>query len=72
MNAYDTLAMRLKRLRKRQHLTQADLAKKAGLTRGYIARLETGRHDPPLSTLVTLAEALKTSVDKLLRPEGRR
>ncbi len=47
-------------------MTQAELAKRAGLTRGYIARLETGRHDPALSTLEKLAKALRVSVARLL------
>jgi len=36
------------------------------VTREYIARLETGRHDPPLSTLERLAKALKVKVGRLL------
>jgi putative transcriptional regulator len=60
------LVMRLKALRAKQSLSQADLAKKAGLTREYIARLETGRHDPSLSVLISLAKALKVKVEELL------
>ncbi len=67
MTHRERLAVRLKRLRKaRHHMTQAELAKRAGLTRGYIARLETGRHDPALSTLEKLAKALRVSVARLL------
>ena len=33
---------------------------------GYVARLEQGRHDPPLSTLVKLATALKVTVAELV------
>ncbi len=58
--------MRLKRLRAARKMSQADLAAKVGLTREYIARLETGHHDPPLSTLEALAKALKVKVGKLL------
>jgi transcriptional regulator with XRE-family HTH domain len=47
-------------------MSQADLAEKVGLSREYIARLETGHHDPPLSTLQTLAKALKVTVGKLV------
>ena len=60
------LAMRLRQLRKVKELTQEDLARKAGVTLGYIARLETGRHDPKLSTLRKLAKALGVSVAELL------
>ena len=67
MAPVERLAMRLKRLRKaRNNMTQEELAKRAGLTRGYVARLETGRHDPALSTLEKLAKALRVKVAKLL------
>jgi len=32
----------------------------------YIGRLETGRHDPQLSTLTKLAKALKVRVGELI------
>ncbi len=60
------LAMRLKQLRKQRGLTQAQLAKKMGLSHGYLARLEIGMHDPPLSTLGKLAKALKVTVAELV------
>ena len=60
------LPMRLKQVRAKRKLSQADLAAKVGLSREYIARLETGHHDPPLSTLMRLAKALKVKVGKLL------
>ena len=58
--------MRLKKLREARGLTQEQLAEKAGVSRAYLARLEIGRHDPPLSTLEKLAKALKVKVGKLL------
>lgn len=58
--------MKLKALRRKRGLTQAALAAKAGFTREYVARLETGRHDPPISTLRRLAKALGVPVAKML------
>ena len=58
--------MKLKWLRTQRKMSQADLAAKADLSREYVARLETGHHDPPLSTLQRLAKALKVKVTKLL------
>lgn len=58
--------MKIKQLREQKRLTQEALAEKAGLSLGYIARLEIGRHDPSLSTLVKLAKALKVKVTELL------
>ena len=60
------VAARIKKLREERHMTQEDLAVKAGVSRGYLARVETGRHEPTLSTLEKLAKALKVKVGKLL------
>jgi transcriptional regulator with XRE-family HTH domain len=60
------LAMKLKALRKRQGITQAELAFKARLSPGYVARLEIGRHEPTLTTLRKLARVLKVKVADLL------
>jgi transcriptional regulator with XRE-family HTH domain len=61
------LSTRLKQLRHERGLTQADLAKGAGVTLSYIGRLEIGMHDPQLSTLRKLAKALKVPVADLLK-----
>ena len=60
------LAKRLKQLRAERGITQAVLARRAGVTLSYIGRLETGRHDPQLSTLNKLANALKVRVGELV------
>ena len=60
------MATRVKRLRDSQGMTQETLAMKAGLSRGYLARLETARQDPTLSTLEKLAKALGVRVARLL------
>ena len=48
-------------------MTQEQLADKAGISRTYLARLETARHDPTLSMLEKIAKALKVDVAKLLK-----
>jgi transcriptional regulator with XRE-family HTH domain len=47
-------------------MTREMLARKTGLSHGYIARLEIGRHEPTLTTLMKLAKALKVKVAALL------
>ena len=59
-------AMRLKQLRQQRKLTQAALAKKMHFSVSYMARLEQGLHDPPLSTVEKLAKALKVTVGELV------
>jgi transcriptional regulator with XRE-family HTH domain len=61
------LAMRLKQLREERALTQERLAKRSGVSHGYLARLEIGMHDPSLSTLAKLAKALKVTVAELVQ-----
>jgi transcriptional regulator with XRE-family HTH domain len=63
----EKLAMRLKRLREHRGFTQQQLAKKSGMSHGYLARLELGMHDPSLSTLAKLAKALRVPVTTLLK-----
>jgi len=47
-------------------MSQAALAKRAGLTREYVNKLEAGKQDPSLSTLNALAKALGVPVAALL------
>ncbi len=61
------LAMKIKALRERREMTQQELAHKARLSVGYLARLEIGRHEPTLTTLRKLARALGVPVAELLR-----
>jgi len=58
--------MRLKTLREARGLTQEELAAKVGVSRAYLARLEMGRHDPPLSRLRKLARALRVKIAQLV------
>jgi transcriptional regulator with XRE-family HTH domain len=60
------LGMKVRALRDKRALTQEVLAKKAGISRGYLARVETGRHEPTLTMLRKLAQALRVPVTALL------
>ncbi len=57
---------RLAVLRKRRGLSQRGLAKLAKVSHVTIARLETEKFDPRLSTLRQLAKVLKVKVRDLL------
>lgn len=72
------IGMRIKRLRRKHHLTQAQLADLVGVHRVYIARLETpdgaaDHRSPSLALLEKLARVFKCSVGDLLgeRPRKR-
>lgn len=60
------MAQRLKALRAERGLSQQALARKARISRGYLARLETARQDPTLSMIERLAKALGVPVTALL------
>ncbi len=62
----------LKRIRQEKGLTQDALAKKAGISRVYLAQLEGSAKKPPIrtpsmATLERLAKALKVKVGDLLK-----
>ena len=58
--------MKLKKLREAKDMSQATLAKKAGITREYVNKLEAGRYDPTVGVLQRLARALGVAVTELL------
>ena len=59
--------MRLKQVREAKGWSQERLAGTVGVSREYIARLETGKHDPPLSRVEQLAKALRVPIERLLK-----
>ena len=61
------MGAKVRRLRQAKGISQADLAKRAGLTRVYVTRLEAGRQDPSLSTINALARPLGVPVTELLK-----
>ncbi|RAJ75022.1 helix-turn-helix protein [Chitinophaga dinghuensis] len=56
----------LKKIRKEKNLTQVDVAFEADLEPSYMTRLENGRSEPSLSTVLILAKALDVEVNVLL------
>jgi transcriptional regulator with XRE-family HTH domain len=56
----------LKRIRARRKMTQAALAKAAGVHRIYVAQIEGGAKIPSIATLEKLAKALGVKVGRLL------
>ena len=59
----DGFAGRLKQLREKAGLTQEQLAKQAGLSKGGIANLEQGIRAPAWETVQALASALGVSCE---------
>ena len=63
------LAENLQRQRLARYLSQADLARKAGVHKATILRIEKGGYVPQLRTIRALAEALDVQPDQLVSPE---
>lgn len=64
----ESLGALLRRLRREQKLTQAELAEAIGVDESYISKIETGRlnYTPSQETLRLLAQILKTDPLQLL------
>lgn len=62
-------AERLRTARRTVGLTQKELAEKAHLSEGYVARLEAGDTSPGLDLMSRLAAALTVPLTDLLPPE---
>jgi len=58
---YDAL-ITLKETRKKLGLTQEEVAQKAHLPRTSITKIESGKHNPTLSTLMSIASALNKTL----------
>lgn len=57
---------RIKKFRKEKGLTQVKLAEMAGISRSYLADVESDRYNPSLSTLLDVALALNVPASCLL------
>ncbi|MFK7989241.1 MAG: helix-turn-helix domain-containing protein [Sandaracinaceae bacterium] len=60
------LGQRIRELRLAAGLTQAELARRTGIHRPNIARVEAGRHTPSLETLSRLANAIGVPTTRVL------
>ena len=61
---------RIQALRAARGWSQAELARRAGVTRQLVGAVEAGRHTPNVSAALGLAEALATTVEALFAPSN--
>ena len=59
------LALRIKQIRNLKNITQEELAYRSVLTLSQIARIETVKINPTVSTLFRIAKALDVSMSEL-------
>jgi DNA-binding XRE family transcriptional regulator len=73
LSPYEEIARQLIAFRIEQGLSQAELARRCGVSQPAIARLERGEHEPRLATLRRVAHALDAElVLDLAFEKGRR
>ncbi len=64
----DVLAYKFKELRKKKHLTQQQLAEKAGMGKEQISKIENGKFNLTLSSINKIAGALGSKLNFDLQP----
>ena len=64
------LAVRLKKLRQQNNLTQEQLARKIGVTKSVISAYETEMRMPSYDSLLAISKIFKVSTDYLLGNEN--
>jgi len=61
------LSTNIKKLRKKHHLSQEELAQKAGITYSTLIKIESGLNkNPTLETLTKIASAFGVKLDELV------
>ncbi len=66
-NESTKLGLNLKKIRTKKSISQGDIAKELGVSRGFISTIENGKTNPTLSTITKLAKALNVSTNELLK-----
>lgn len=66
MAVRETLATNVRAARDRAGLSQAALAERCGVSTETISRVERGRFEPAMTTVVAIASALGVSIDGLV------
>lgn len=61
------LGNRVRSLRRERGWTQVEMAEMLGVDRSYLSEIETGKKDPSLRVLKTIADGFHLSLSQLLR-----
>ncbi len=61
----DQIGAHLRQIRKAKAVSLLQLAEKSGFSKGYLSKLENGHAQPPIATLMKLAQALGVSINQL-------
>lgn len=61
------LGNNIKKIRTQKKMSQGDICRALNMDRGYMSAIENGKKNITIQQLERLANALKVSVDKLLK-----
>ena len=64
----EQIGQRIRKLRLDRGLTVTVLARQAGISQGYLSKIENSKKAPPVSTMVNLARALGVGITDILSP----
>jgi transcriptional regulator with XRE-family HTH domain len=70
MISEEMIGKRIRQLRIERNMTQEVLARCAGLTKGYLSKIENSPNSPPVSTLIKISKALGVGIDTVFSEEG--
>lgn len=66
-NRLETIGQRIQNFRKKQRLSQIELAVEVGIDRSYLSEIENGRTNPSINILFAIADALKIDITYLIQ-----
>lgn len=72
MDLKEVMALNLRRVRHDMHLTQEELAHRAGISARYVGKIERANVSASVSVLGRLAKALDVEPCELIRPSKPR
>lgn len=58
--------VKIRELMEKQHMTQKELANKAGISGAHISYLLNGTREPSLHTALAIAKALKVEIQEII------
>lgn len=67
VNESKKLGNNLKKIRTAKGISQGDISRELGVSRGFISNIENGKTNPTLSTIARLAKSLKVPINELLQ-----
>ena len=66
MNRLENIGLNIRKYRKKQHLSQIELAVEVGIDRAYLSEIENGRTNLSVNILYAIADALGVRAADLL------